>query len=92
MRKLGKHYQFVLSRYSDDEGVRILGVFDWVGSATGYVKFFTGNPDRKWESSNTGVLSSWESEPEDGEGGEIYTIIPVQQNPRVEAAGPVIER
>jgi hypothetical protein len=83
MNKHGKKYQWVLTELDTRQALlKHLGVFAWVGSATGYVKHFTGDSEREWVSDNKGIMSTWVSE-EDSK-GFVYDIFPVPFNPRVE--------
>jgi hypothetical protein len=86
MNKHGKKYQWVLTESDTSLAqVKHLGVFAWVGSATGYVKHLTRDSDRVWSSDGNGIMSKWESE-EDVH-GRTYNIFPVEFNPRVDAVG-----
>lgn len=78
-----KRYSWILTKTSFDDGVKdvhTIGVFGWVGFATGHVKHLTGDPNMVWTSSNSGVRADWVSEA--GEDGSFYTITSVRLNPR----------
>ena len=79
MFKNGKRWHWVLSG-TDQGRTELLGVFSWVGSATGYVKHLTSNESRQWTSSEQGTLSVWTSVLAD-ETDKLFVITPVPFQP-----------